>query len=98
MLGFVVFYSSGLGSCGGVLLIILFSWLLFSMRISHLRHISDDYSQGVCGGPRPLYLQVGSHFRPLMSFRIKGEKLIQFLGENASSWSEVGGSVQLLTH
>lgn len=49
------------------------------MRISHLRQASDDYSQGVYGGPRPLYLQRGSHFRPLMSFRIKGEKLILIL-------------------
>lgn len=79
MLGFVVFYSSRLGSCVGVLLILLFSWLLSSMRISHLRQVNDDYSQVVCGGPRPGYLQGGSHFRPLVSFRVKGEKLILVL-------------------
>lgn len=49
------------------------------MRISHLRQVGDDYRQSVGGGPRPLYLWAGSHFRPLMSFRTEGEKLMLVL-------------------
>lgn len=56
----------------GVLLIFLFSWLLFSTRISHLRQVSDDYSQGVCGVPVPAE---GFPFQTTDVFWIKGEKL-----------------------